>query len=105
MKIKKGDTVVITAGKDRGKSGKVIRAFPKRHEVLVEGVAVVSRNKKATRRGSQGQIVTKSMPIPTANVALKDPKSGKPARVGYVIEGEGAKAKKVRVARPSGAKI
>ncbi len=105
MKIHKGDTVIVTTGKDRGKSGAVIRTFPKRHEVLVEGIHVVSRHQKSKRRGSQGQIVTKPMPIPSANVALKDAKTGKAIRVGYTIEGEGEKAKKVRVARPSGLKI
>ncbi len=105
MKIKKGDSIIVTAGKDRGKEGVITRAFPKRDQVLVEGINVVTRHKKATRRGSQGQIVSKSMPIPVSNVALKDPKSGKPVRVGYSVEGEGEKAKKVRVARPSGLKI
>ncbi len=105
MKIKKGDSIIVTAGKDRGKEGVITRAFPKRDQVLVEGVNVVTRHKKATRRGSQGQIISKSMPIPVSNVALKDPKSGKPVRVGYSVEGEGEKAKKVRVARPSGLKI
>lgn len=105
MKIKKGDTVIVTTGKDRGKQGTVVRAFPKKHEVLVEGVAVVHRNQKSRRRGSQGQIVTKPMPIPVSNVALKDAKTGKPARVGYVVEGKGKDAKKVRVTRPSGAKV
>lgn len=105
MKIKKGDTVVVTAGKDRGKEGKVIRSFPKKAEVLVEGVHIVTRHQKSKRRGSQGQIISKPMPIPSSNVSLKDPKTGKPVRVGYKMEGEGDKAKKVRVARPSGAKI
>ncbi len=105
MKIKKGDTVVVTAGKDRGKEGKVIRSFPKKAEVLVDGVHIVTRHQKSKRRGSQGQIISKPMPIPSSNVALKDPKTGKAVRVGYIIEGEGEKAKKVRVARPSGAKI
>ncbi len=105
MKIKKGDSIIVTAGKDRGKEGVITRAFPKRDQVLVEGVNVVTRHKKATRRGSQGQIISKSMPIPVSNVALKDPNSGKPVRVGYSVEGEGEKAKKVRVARPSGLKI
>ncbi len=82
MKIKKGDSIIVTAGKDRGKEGVITRAFPKRDQVLVEGVNVVTRHKKATRRGSQGQIISKSMPIPVSNVALKDPKSGKPVRVG-----------------------
>lgn len=105
MKIKKGDTVIVTAGKDKGKEGAVVRAFPKKMQVLVEGVNTVTRHQKASRRGSQGQIVTKSVPLPLSNVALKDPKSGKAVRVGYSVEGEGDKAKKVRVARPSGAKI
>lgn len=100
MKIKKGDTVIITTGKDRGKEGKVIRSFPKRMAVLVEGINIVKRHKRATRRGSQGQIIAKPMPLTVSNVALKDPKTGKPVRVGYKVEGE--KKKKVRVARPSG---
>lgn len=105
MKIKKGDTVIITTGKERGKSGTVIRVFPKKNEVLVEGIHMVNRHKKSSRRGSTGQIVTKPMPMPVANVALKDAKTGKPVRVGYKIEGEGDTAKKIRVARPTGVKI
>ena len=105
MKIKKGDTVVVRTGKDRGKEGKVLRAFPKKLEVLVEGIHVVTKHQKSKRRGSQGQIVQKSMPIPVANVGIKDAKTGKPARVGYTIEGEGKTAKKVRVVRTTGVKI
>ncbi len=105
MKIKKGDTVVVTAGKDRGKSGAVVRAFPKKSAVLVEGVNIVSRHQKSRRRGQQGQIITKPMPVPVSNVAIKDAKTGKPVRVGYITEGEGDKAKKVRIARKGGAKI
>ena len=104
MKIKKGDTVVVTTGKDKGKTGTVLRAFPKKQEVLVEGVSLVTRHQKAKRRGSVGQIITKSMPIKVANVAYAG-KGGKPARIGYVLEGEGATAKKVRVLRPTGEKI
>lgn len=105
MKIKKGDTVIVLTGKDKGKEGAVVRTFPKRNEVLVEGAHVVTRHQKAKRRGSQGQIIQKPMPLPVANVGLKHPKTGKPTRVGYVFEGEGDKIKKVRVARPSGDKI
>lgn len=105
MKIKKGDTVVVITGKDRGKSGTVVRSFPKKESVLVEGVHVVSRHQKSNKRGSQGQIITKPMPIPVANVAIKDSKTGKPVRVGYKVEGEGKNAKKVRIARQGGAKI
>ena len=105
MKIKKGDTVVVIAGKDRGKSGTVLRAFPKKSEVLVEGVHIVNRHQKSKRRGSQGQIIQKAMPVCVSNVAFKDAKTGKPSRVGYTTEGEGKIAKKVRVARKSGTKI
>jgi large subunit ribosomal protein L24 len=103
MKIKKGDTVIVMTGKDRGKEGVIMRAFPKKQQVLLEGIHVVSRHKKANRRGSVGQIIQKPMPIPVANIALKHGKKG--VRVGYIMEGEGEKMKKVRVARPSGEKI
>jgi large subunit ribosomal protein L24 len=105
MKVKKGDTVIVTAGKDKGKEGVITRAFPKTNQVLMEGINVVKRHQKAARKGSQGQIVAKPMPFSVSNVALKDPKSGKAVRVGYKMEGEGDKAKKVRVARPSGLTI
>ena len=105
MKIKKGDTVIVTTGKDKGKEGTVVRSFPKQLKVLIEGVNVVNRHQKSKRRGSQGQIIQKAMPVCVSNVAFKDAKTGKPARVGYVIEGEGKTAKKVRVTRTGGAKI
>ena len=105
MKIKKGDTVIVTTGKDKGKEGTVVRSFPKQLKVLIEGVNVVNRHQKSKRRGSQGQIIQKAMPVCVSNVAFKDAKTGKPARVGYAIEGEGKTAKKVRVTRTSGAKI
>ena len=105
MKIKKGDIVVVTAGKDRGKEGKVLRSFQKNEQVLVEGINIVKKHQKAKRRGSQGQMIEKPMPVSVSNVGLKDAKTGKPVRVGYSTEGEGKQAKKVRVARPTGAKI
>ena len=105
MKIKKGDTVIVTTGKDRGKEGVVLRAFPKKGTVLIDGVGMVKRHKKATRRGSQGQIVSKPMPMPAANVSLKDSKSGKPSRVGYTIEEKDGKRKKLRVVKKSGEKV
>jgi large subunit ribosomal protein L24 len=101
MKIKKGDTVIVTAGKDRGKEGTVLQSFPKKRVVLVEGVNVVDKHQKARRRGVQGQIVAKPMPIPVANVALKDPKTGKPVRVGYKVED----TKKIRVVHKTGTKL
>lgn len=100
MKIRKGDTVIVTSGKDRGKSGSVVRAFPKKNMVLVEGINIVKKHQKARRSGTLGQIIEKPMPIRVANVAIKD-KGGKPSRVGYIIEG----GKKLRIARKSKSKI
>ncbi len=103
MKIRKGDTVQITAGKDKGKTGTVLMAMPKVDAVIIEGINVAKRHKKNRQSRSQGQIIEKSMPIHVSNVALLE--GDKPVRVGYTIEGEGDKKKKVRVARPSGKKI
>ncbi len=104
MKIKKGDNVVVIAGKDRGKDGAVIRVFPKKEQVLVEGINIATHHQKSRRRGQQGQIVERPMPLHVSNVGLKDAKTKKPGRAGYVTEGEGDKVKKVRVTRPSGEK-
>ena len=103
MKIKKGDTVKILAGKDKGKTGTVLEAFPREGKVLVEDVNVVTKHQKNRRVRSTGQIIERSMPIDVSNVALME--DGKPVRVGYKLEGEGEKRTKVRVARPSGNKI
>lgn len=103
MKIKKGDTVKVIAGKDKGKEGVIVHAFPKKMQVIVEGVHIVQKHQKSNRRGSQGQIIAKPMPIDVSNVACIE--KGKPVRIGYINEQEGDKTKKVRVARPSGNKI
>ena len=100
MKIKKGDNIIVLSGKDRGKSGVVLRAFPKKDTVLVEGVHVVKKHQRARRRGQSGQIVELSVPIHVSNVAIKDEK-GAPSRVGYIMED----GKKVRIAKKSGTKI
>jgi len=101
MKIKKGDKVIVIAGKDRGKSGKVLRALPKLERVIVEGVNVAKRHQKGRRGGESGQIIDKTLPVHVSNVALADPKSGKPTRVGIKEEG----GKRVRVAKKSGTAI
>jgi len=105
MKVKKGDNIIVTAGKDRGKSGTVLRAFPKKDQVLVDGINMATHHEKSRRRGQQGQIIKKPTPIHISNVALQDAKTKKPGRVGYSFEGEGEKVKKVRVTRPSGEKV
>ncbi len=103
MKIRKGDTVQVIAGKDKGKTGTVLSVLVKTEQVLIEGLNVATKHEKSKRRGSQGQIIEKSMPMHISNVSLLE--GNKPVRVGYIFEGEGDKRKKVRVARPSGKKL
>jgi len=101
MKIKKGDKVIVISGKDKGVSGKVLRALPKLDRVIVEGVHVVKRHQKSKKSGETGQIIDKTLPIHISNVALVDPKGGKPTRIGIKIDG----GKRVRVAKKSGTVI
>ncbi len=97
MKIRKGDNVVVTTGRDKGKSGSVLRVFPTENRLLVQGVNMVKRHTKP-RAGQQGGIVEKENPIHASNVALSDPKDNKPTRVGFkIVDG-----RKVRFARRSG---
>ncbi len=103
MKIRKGDTVKVIAGKDKGKTGNVLLTLRDTDQVIIEGINEVKRHQKNRRTRSQGQIIEKSMPLHVSNVALLD--GSKTVRAGYAFEGEGAKRKKVRVARPSGKKI
>jgi large subunit ribosomal protein L24 len=106
MKIKKGDRVVVTTGRDKGAHGTVIAAYPERGKVLVQGVNVVKKNKKVTYQGQRGAkeggITHEEAPIDVSNVQLADPVSNKPARVGYRYDEDGVK---IRVARPSGKDI
>ena len=101
MKIKKGDTVVVIAGKDKGARGKVIAAFPRQDKVLVEGVNRVKKHTRitTTQRGAKtGGIVTQEAPIHVSNVQVLD-SDGKPTRVGYRVDDNG---QKVRIARSNG---
>jgi large subunit ribosomal protein L24 len=101
MKVKKGDTVVVIAGKDRGSKGKVIAAYPRQDKVLVEGVNRVKKHTRirTTQRGAKtGGIVTQEAAIHVSNVMIVD-SDGKPTRVGYRVDDNGTK---VRVARRSG---
>ncbi|WP_046470644.1 50S ribosomal protein L24 [Allosalinactinospora lopnorensis] len=101
MKIKKNDEVIVIAGKDKGATGKVIRALPKEQRVVVEGVNLIKKHKKANPAGGQqGEVVTKEAPIHVSNVALAE--NGKPARVGYRFEEDGTK---VRISRRTGKDI
>jgi len=88
MKIKKNDTVLIISGKDRGKKGKVLKAFPKENKVLVEGVNIVKKHQRPRRQGEKGQIIQLPKPIDVSNVKLICSKCGKATRVGYKIVGD-----------------
>ena len=99
MKIKKGDNVIVIAGKDKGKIGKVIAAFPKENKVIVEGVNISKRHQKAKKSDAKGQIVDKIMPINVSNVMIND--GGMRARVGKkLIDG-----KFIRINRKTGKEI
>jgi large subunit ribosomal protein L24 len=104
VKIKKGDTVIVLAGRDKNRTGKVIAAYPRLDKVLVEGVNRIKKHTRVrtTQRGSKtGGIVTQEAPIDVSNVAIID-EDGKPTRVGYRIDENG---NKVRVARRSGKEL
>ena len=102
MRIKKGDTVQVMAGKDRGVKGRVIQAYPERETLLVEGVNRIKKHTKVTtgvRGAKSGGIVTQEAPIHVSNVMLVDPEDKRPTRVGYRRDDEG---RKVRVSRRTG---
>ena len=98
FKIKKGDRVTVITGRDKGKKGEVLRVLRKDRRVLVQGVNMVKRHQSPTQMSSGG-IIEKEAPVHISNVALIDPKSDRPTRVGYRLE---AGDRKVRVARRSG---
>jgi large subunit ribosomal protein L24 len=108
MKIRKDDSVVVTAGKDRGKSGKVIRTEPKKHRVFVEGLNIVKRHqrprsvKDAQKGGEVGGIIEKEGPIDISNVMLLDPATNKPTRI-RLTRGDDGKRK--RISQKSGNEI
>ncbi|HJL89594.1 MAG TPA: 50S ribosomal protein L24 [Acidimicrobiales bacterium] len=99
MKIKKGDTVRILAGKDRGREGEVTRALPSEEKVIVEGVNIAKRHQKPTSATMQGGIIDKAMPLHVSNVAIISPSDGEPTRVGYRFDADGVK---IRICRRTG---
>jgi large subunit ribosomal protein L24 len=100
-KIKKGDTVIVLSGKDKGKEGTVTRNLPRDGKVVVAGVNLITRHNKPNQANPEGGIERVEAPMAVSKVALKDPTTGKPTRVGFaVVDG-----KKVRVAKKSGAVI
>src|SRR6476646_12034320 len=98
QKIKKGDTVVVLSGKDKGRTGEVVKAMPKESKVVVSGVNVHARHRKASQTNPQGGIERKEAPLHISNVAIADPKGGKATRVRFEVRD----GKKVRVAAKSG---
>ncbi len=98
LKIKKGDHVVVITGKDKGKHGEVLKVMPSENQAIVKGVSMVRRHQRQTAN-QEGGIISKEAPIDISNIALEDPKDGKPTRVGYKFLKDG---RKVRFARRSG---
>jgi large subunit ribosomal protein L24 len=98
LKIKKGDNVVVLTGRDKGKTGSVLKALPSENKVIVQGVNVAKRHTRQSPT-SQGGIIEKELPIHVSNVAFADPKTNKPTRIGFKILEDKTK---VRVARRSG---
>jgi large subunit ribosomal protein L24 len=99
LKIKKGDHVIVLSGRDKGKHGEVVEMLPKEQRALVRGVNMVRRHQKQTA-SQEGGIISKEAPIHLSNLALEDPKDGKPTRVGFKFIEDGKK--KVRFAKRSG---
>ena len=98
VKIKKGDKVVVLSGKDKGKHGEVVKSMPKVGKVVVSGVNIAARHRKASQANPQGGIERREAPLHVSKVAIEDPKTGKPTRVRF----EDRDGKKVRVAVRSG---
>jgi len=101
MKIKKNDQVLIIAGNDKGKKGKILKSFPSAGKIIVEGVALIKKHVKPKKSGQKGQMATVSRPINASNVKLVCSKCGKATRVGYEVVDD----KKYRVCKKCGAKI
>jgi large subunit ribosomal protein L24 len=100
-KIRKGDRVVVLTGRDKGRSGEVIEVRPGEERALVRGINVVKRHQRQTAQ-QEGGIISKEAPVHLSNIAVADPKDGKPTRVGFKI---GTDGRKVRVAKRSGVEI
>jgi large subunit ribosomal protein L24 len=100
-KIRKGDRVVLLAGRDKGRVGEVVSVNPSAQRALVRGINVVKRHQRQSAR-QEGGIISKELPVHLSNLAIADPKDGKPTRVGFKIGGDG---RKLRIAKRSGAEI
>lgn len=107
MHIRKGDQVEVLSGKDKGKRGRVLVLFPSDQRAIVEGVNLVKKHQRQNqRRGQQAGVVEQEAPVHISNLLPVDPESGEPTRVGHkILEIEGGKTRKVRIARKSGVEL
>jgi len=103
-KIRKGDSVIVITGRDRGRTGEVIEVRPDEGRALVRGINMVKRHQKQTG-AQEGGIISKEAPVHLSNLALADPKDGKPTRIGFKFVGEGESRRKLRFAKRSGVEI
>ena len=103
-KIRKGDKVVVLTGRDKGRTGEVVEVRPAEKRALVRGVNMVKRHQRQTPQ-QEGGIISKEGAVHLSNLAIADPKDGKPTRIGFKFVGEGENRKKVRVAKRSGVEI
>ena len=101
MKVKKGDSVLIISGKDRGRTGKILKSLPSELKVLVDGINLKKKHVRPKKEGEKGQVVSLPAPMNVSNVKLVCPKCGKAARIGYKIE----KDKKFRFCKKCGQEI
>ena len=100
-KIRKGDKVIVLAGRDKGRTGEVVEVRPTEGRAVVRGVNMVKRHQRQTAQ-QEGGIISKELPLHLSNIAIADPKDGKPTRVGFKVRDDG---KKIRIAKRSGAEI
>lgn len=101
MKLKKGDNVIIIAGKDKGKKGKIVRVLVKKNKVIVEGLNMTKKHQRPRKSGEKGQTINIAMPIHASNVMIADPKTGKGSRIGKKKVGD----KFIRIAKKSSQEI
>ncbi len=102
MHIKKGDTVIVLTGEDKGKTGKVLQVLKEKEQAIIEGVRIVTKSAKPSAKNPQGGFIKMEAPIHISNISLIDPKSGKPTRISIKKTDDG---KKVRIAKKSGEEI
>jgi large subunit ribosomal protein L24 len=105
IRLKKGDTVMVRAGKDKGKTGKILAVHPRENKVTVEGINIVKKHQKPNREHPQGGIIDLTKPVWVSKVGIVDPESKKPTRIGYKLDEKDGKITKSRVYKSSGKEV